>query len=49
MLILIYIYNIIMSSNVGYDENGDPIMLAPIRFSVNEIQGWNDVDITIVL
>ena len=44
-----YIYNIIMSSNVGYDENGNPIMLAPIRFSVNEIQGWNDVDITIVL
>lgn len=44
-----YIYNIVMSSNVGYDENGDPIMLAPIRFSVNEIQDWNDVDITIVL
>ena len=44
-----YIYNIVMSSNVGYDENGDPIMLAPIRFSVNEITAWNDVDITIVL
>ena len=44
-----YIYNIVMSSNVGYDENGDPIMLAPIRFSVNEITAWNDVNITIVL
>ena len=44
-----YIYNIVMSSNVGYDENGDPIMLAPIRFSVNEIPDWNDVNITIVL
>ena len=44
-----YIYNIVMSSNVGYDENGNPIMLAPIRFSVNEITAWNDVDITIVL
>lgn len=44
-----YIYNIVMSSNVGYDENGDPIMLAPIRFSVNEITDWNDVNITIVL
>ena len=44
-----YIYNIVMSSNVGYDEKGDPIMLAPIRFSVNEITAWNDVDITIVL
>lgn len=44
-----YIYNIIMSSNVGYDENGDPIMLAPILFSVNEITDWNDVNITIVL
>ena len=44
-----YTYNIIMQSNVGYKENGDPIMLAPIRFSVNEVTEWNDVTVTINL
>ena len=44
-----YIYNIIMQSNVGYEDDGDPIMLAPIRFSVNEVTAWNDVEITITL
>ena len=44
-----YTYNIIMKSNVGYKDDGDPIMLAPIRFSVNEVTAWNDVEVTITL
>lgn len=44
-----YTYNIIMKSNVGYKDDGDPIMLAPIRFSVNEVTAWNDVEVTINL
>lgn len=44
-----YTYNIIMQSNVGYEDDGDPIMLAPIRFSVNEVAPWNDVEVTITL
>lgn len=44
-----YTYNIIMQSNVGYKDNGDPIMLSPIRFSVNEVTIWNDVTVTINL
>ena len=44
-----YTYKVVMESNVGYKENGDPIMLAPIRFSVNEVTEWNDVTVTINL
>ena len=44
-----YTYNIIMQSNVGYEDDGDPIILAPIRFSVNEVTAWNDVEVTITL
>ena len=44
-----YTYNIIMQSNVGYEDDGDPIMLAPIRFSVNEVTNWNDVTVPINL
>ena len=44
-----YTYNIIMQSNVGYEDDGDPIMLAPIRFSVNEVPDWDDVTVTINL
>ena len=44
-----YTYNIIMQSNVGYEDDGDPIMLAPILFSVNEVTDWNDVTVTINL
>lgn len=44
-----YTYKVVMESNVGYDENGDPIMLAPIRFSVNEVPEWSDVTVTINL
>ena len=44
-----YSYKIIMSSNVGYKDNGDPIKPAPIKFSVNEVTPWNDVIVTINL
>ena len=44
-----YTYKIIMSSNVGYKDNGDPIKLAPIRFSVYEVSDWNDVTVTVKL
>ena len=44
-----YTYKVVMTSNVGYKDNGDPIMLAPIRFSVNEVPEWNDVEVTINL
>ena len=44
-----YSYKIIMSSNVGYKDNGDPIKPAPIKFSVNEVTPWNDVTVTITL
>ena len=44
-----YTYKIVMSSNVGYKDNGDPIMLAPIRFGVNQIVNWDDVEVTVNL
>lgn len=44
-----YTYKVVMQSNVGYKDNGDPIMLAPIRFSVNEVTEWNDVTVTVEL
>ena len=44
-----YTYKIVMESNVGYKDNGEPIKLAPIRFSVNEVPEWNDVTVTINL
>lgn len=44
-----YTYKIIMTSNVGYKDNGDPIMLSPILFSVNEVAKWDDVTVTINL
>ena len=44
-----YSYNIVMSSNVGYKDNGDPIKPAPIKFSVNEVTPWDDVNVTITL
>ena len=44
-----YIYKIVMESNFGYKDNGDPIQAAPIRFSVNEVTPWDDVNITITL
>ena len=44
-----YIYKIIMSSNVGYEDDGDPIMLSYIKFGVNQVYDWNDVTVTITL
>ena len=44
-----YTYRIVMKSNVGYKDNGDPIMLAPILFGVNKVESWDDVTVTINL
>ena len=44
-----YSYKIIMSSNVGFKDNGDPIKPAPIKFSVNEVTPGDDVTVTINL
>ena len=42
-------YKIVMSSNVGFKDTGDPVMLAPIRFGVNQVTDWNDVEVTVNL
>ena len=44
-----YIYKIVMSSNVGYKDNGDPIMISYIKFGVNQVYNWSDVTVTINL
>ena len=44
-----YIYKIVMSSNVGYKDNGDPIMLSYIKFGVNQVYDCSDVTVTITL
>ena len=43
-----YTYNIVMSKNVGYKDNGDPI-LKPILFNVSSVDSWDDVTVTITL
>lgn len=43
-----YIYNIEMKNNVGFTDNGDPI-LTPILFTVNSVDRWDDVEVTITL
>ena len=43
-----YTFNIVFSHNVGYRDNGDPI-LDPILFSVSSVEAWGDVDVTITL
>lgn len=43
-----YTYNIVFSHNVGFTDEGDPI-LNPILFSVNSVDGWEDVTVTITL
>lgn len=43
-----YTYNIVMRDNVGYHDNGDPI-LKPILFNVSSVTGWDDVTVTITL
>ena len=44
-----YIYKIVMSSNVGYTDEGDPIILSYIKFGVNQVYDWSDVTVTITL
>ena len=43
-----YAYTIIMKDNVGFKDNGDPI-LKPILFDVSSVTGWDDVTVTINL
>ena len=43
-----YTYKIVMKDNVGFNENGDPI-LNPILFSVAGVDFWDDVTVTITL
>lgn len=43
-----YAYSIIMKDNVGFKDNGDPI-LKPILFSVSSVDAWDDVNVTINL
>ncbi|MGM9780216.1 MAG: fimbrillin family protein [Prevotella sp.] len=43
-----YTFNIVFSHNVGYKDNGDPI-LDPILFSVSSVEAWGDVNVTITL
>ena len=43
-----YTYNIIMKDNVGFTDEGDPI-LTPILFKVSSVDGWEDVTVTITL
>ena len=43
-----YTYNIVMSKNVGFKDNGDTI-LKPILFNVSSVTGWDDVTVTITL
>lgn len=43
-----YIYKIVMKDNVGYTDEGDPI-LTPILFTVNSVVGWEDIEVTITL
>ena len=43
-----YAYSIIMKDNVGFKDNGDPI-LKPILFNVKSVTGWDDVTVTITL
>lgn len=43
-----YNYTIIMKNNVGFHDDGTPI-LKPILFNVNSVDSWNDVNVTIDL
>lgn len=43
-----YIYKIVMKDNVGFTDAGDPI-LTPILFTVNSVDRWDDVEVTITL
>ena len=43
-----YTYKIIMKDNVGFDENGEAILL-PILFKSTSVDSWEDVTVTITL
>ena len=43
-----YTYTIKMKDNVGFTDEGDPI-LTPILFKVQSVVGWEDVNVTITL
>lgn len=43
-----YFYNIIMTDNVGFDKNGEAILL-PILFKSTSVDSWDDVIVTITL
>ncbi|MGM9856113.1 MAG: fimbrillin family protein [Muribaculaceae bacterium] len=43
-----YIYKIVMKDNVGFTDEGDPI-LTPILFNVESVADWSDVTVTITL
>lgn len=43
-----YTYIIVMKNNVGYTDEGDPI-LTPILFNVKEVVDWRNVTVTITL
>ena len=43
-----YIYNIVFKDNVGFKNNGDPV-LRPILFEVAGVDAWTDVTVTITL
>ena len=43
-----YTYNIVFKDNVGYKDNGDPV-LRPILFKVNKVESWGEVTVTITL
>lgn len=43
-----YTYKIVMENNVGFDENGNAILL-PILFTSTHVDSWDDVTVTIKL
>lgn len=43
-----YTYKIVFKDNVGFRDNGDPV-LRPILFSVDSVDAWGDVEVTITL
>ena len=43
-----YTYNIVFKDNVGFRDNGDPV-LRPILFEVESVSDWSDVNVTIKL
>ena len=44
-----YIYKIVFKDNVGFKDNGDPVLNNPILFSVSSVDSWDDVTVTITL